>query len=639
MKATEQLNFLLEVLKTTYTSKGDRQIVYPLLQEKLVHLDKGLASLLLLWAREKLTTAKPATAKTLAETVFNFSELMRQFPQGSKERNLEIAIAGYQAALRVFTEELYPQEFAKTEAALIVAKDERQQIMEFEAISADVVQLRQQLAATEVTLKRMAEEVTASKLANHQWDLTPLIEIIREIQPRENAFHSGLILPEEEFNTAILYDIENLTKGYNFTPNFISQLSLQRIVEQIRTQHQFGKIAVQRAYANWSVPQLKQIKNEILSLGIEPIQVFGFGLNHQKNAADIQLTIDAIEFIHNKPSIQLFIIVSGDGAFASVANKLHEYGKTVIGCAYEKSTNSFLEAVCDAFVPIADPETIVVQVIEPQDLEELLVEARETLQWLNQHPEYSRQLSAEGMYLSEVWNAFHQRISNFNYKQFGFDKWKPCLNFICAGTEFSVIDKTPTEPRLVVKDLKNVVVSDRDSVASAIVESEVKAQEMPTSVSGNIHSLSKYRKILSSGYPIFRLPPPSEFSQVLACLSQNPLTGEKLGEGIAKLTSLIAPPVAVSPDAASPGAASPGTEEEKPSEKSVKKSLLVLLSADCFVTEPEGGNLPDLSLTLKSELNSPEAILQAVEKTVRQKLLKHMPKIDENILRELIPLS
>jgi len=621
MKATEQFTFLLEVLKTTYTSKGDRQVVYPLLQEKLVHLDEGLASLLLLWASERLTTAKPATAKTLAETVLNFSELMAQFPQGSKERNLSIAIAGYQAALRVFTEELYPQELAKAEAALIAAKDERQQILEFEAISADVVQLRQQLAATEATLKRMAEEVTASKVANHQWDLTPLIETIREIQPRENVTHSGIILPEEEFNTAILYDIENLTKGYNFTQNFISKLSLQRIVEQIRSQHQFGKLAIQRAYANWSVPQLKQIKNEILSLGIEPIQVFGFGLNSQKNAADIQLTIDAIEFIHNKPSIQLFIIVSGDGAFASVANKLHEYGKTVIGCAYEKSTNSFLEAVCDAFVPIRDPEATVVKVIQPQNRDEILVEARATLQWLNQHPEYSRQLSAEGMYLSEVWKAFYQKIPNFNYKLFGFEKWKHCLNFICAGTEFSVIDKTPTEPRLVVKDVKDAVVSevsDRDSVASAIVAVEVEANKMPTSVSSNIHSLSKYRKILSAGYPIFRLPPPSDLSQVLACLVQNPLTGEKLEEGIAKLTRLMAPSV---------------------SQQSVKKSLLVLLSAECFVTEQEGGNLPDLSLTLKPELNSPGAVLQAVADPMRTKLLKHMTHIDENIWRELMPLS
>ena len=624
MKATEQFTFLLEVLKTTYTSKGDRQVVYSLLQEKLVHLDEGLAAQLLLWAREKLTTAKPATAKTLAETVFNFSELMAQFPQGSKERNLEIAIAGYQAALRVFTEAIYPQEFAKTEAALIAAKEERQQIMEFEAISADVVQLREQLAATEMTLKTMAEEVTASKLVNPQWDLGPLIETIREIQPRENVTQSGIILPEEEFNTAILYDIENLTKGYNFTQTFISKLSLQRIVEEIRSQHQFGKLAIQRAYANWSVPQLKQIKNEILSLGIEPIQVFGFGLNTQKNAADIQLTIDAIEFLHNKPSIQLFIIVSGDGAFASVANKLHEYGKTVIGCAYEKSTNSFLEAVCDAFVPISDPENTAFKAIHPHKDDRILVEARATLQWLNQHSDYSQQLQTEGMYLSEVWKNFVQRIPNFNYKMFGFEKWKPCLNFICAGTEFSVIDKTPTEPRLVVKNVKDIKdvavseVSDRENVASEIVETEVEAREIPTSGPGNIHSLSKYRKILSAGYPIFRLPPPSDLSQILACLVQNPLTGEKLGEGITKLTGLIAPPV---------------------SQQSVKKSLLVLLSADCFVTEPEGGNLPDLSLTLKPELNSSEAILQAVADPMRRKLLKHMTHIDENIWRELMPLS
>lgn len=606
MKATEQLTFLLEVLKNTYTSKGDRQVVYPLLQEKLAQSEEGLAEILQVWATEKFARVKPATAKTLAETVFKFSELMQLFPQGSKERNLSIAIAGYQAALLVFTEAVYPQEFAKTEAALIAAKNERQQILEFEGLSSAVVQLRQQLAATEATLKTMAEEVTASKIANPHLDLTPLIETIRDIQPRGNG--TGVLLPEEEFNTAILYDIENLTKGYNFTTNFISKLSLERIVETIRDRHQFGKLAIQRAYANWSVPQLKQIKNEILSLGIEPIQVFGFGVHSQKNAADIQLTIDAIEFVHNKPSIQLFIIVSGDGAFASVANKLHEYGKTVIGCAYEKSTNSFLEAVCDAFVAIPDPETKVVKVIKPNKDDRIIVEARRTLQWLNRHPEYSRQLQTEGMYLSEVWKVFHQKMPKFNSKELGFEKWKHCLAFICEGTEFSVIDKTPTDPRMIVKNVE----------LSEVREEAEEANYEPISAASNIHSLSKYRRILSAGYPIFRLAPPSDFSQVLAGLAENPLTGEKLGEGIAKLTQLIVPPV---------------------SEQSVKKSLLVLLSADCFVTEPEEGSLPEISLTLKSEFNSPEAILQVVEASMRQKLLKHMLKIDENILRELLPLS
>ncbi|MGK7903025.1 MAG: HpsJ family protein [Hormoscilla sp.] len=125
----EQLQFLREVLKTTYTSKADTQVMYPLLQEKLSQLDESLAQLLSTWARQQFATVKPATAKALAETLLNFSELVERFPQGSKVNNLAIAIAGYQAALQFFTDHNYSKEFTKTQAALATAKQLRQQIM------------------------------------------------------------------------------------------------------------------------------------------------------------------------------------------------------------------------------------------------------------------------------------------------------------------------------------------------------------------------------------------------------------------------------------------------------------------------------------------------------------------------------
>ncbi|MGC8949986.1 NYN domain-containing protein [Chloroflexus sp.] len=52
----------------------------------------------------------------------------------------------------------------------------------------------------------------------------------------------------------------------------------------------------------------------------------------------------------------MFVIVSGDGGFAALAKKLHEYGKTVIGCAYRSAVNKTFQAVCDEFVWITDPE-------------------------------------------------------------------------------------------------------------------------------------------------------------------------------------------------------------------------------------------------------------------------------------------
>ena len=130
------------------------------------------------------------------------------------------------------------------------------------------------------------------------------------------------------FNTAVLYDLENLLGGYSFIARLVADLSLKEIRKRIRETGLTGRFAVQRAYANWSDPRLGILRNEINELGIDPVQVFGFSRDAKRNAADIQLAIDAIDLSHLRPTITHFVIVSGDGGFASLAKKLHEYGRT-----------------------------------------------------------------------------------------------------------------------------------------------------------------------------------------------------------------------------------------------------------------------------------------------------------------------
>ncbi|MHC5722074.1 MAG: NYN domain-containing protein, partial [Nostoc sp.] len=93
----------------------------------------------------------------------------------------------------------------------------------------------------------------------------------------------------------------------------------------------------------WSDYRLRPLKNEIQELGIEAIQIFDY--SHRRNAADMQLAIDIMELAQSRPTLKVFVIVSGDGAFAALAKKLHEYGKTVIGCAYEVQINRIFKSV------------------------------------------------------------------------------------------------------------------------------------------------------------------------------------------------------------------------------------------------------------------------------------------------------
>lgn len=132
------------------------------------------------------------------------------------------------------------------------------------------------------------------------------------------------------FNTAIFYDIENLLKGYDFSNQVIANLSLKKILETIRQTEKVGQIAVQRAYANWSDPRLAIMRGEINELGIDPIQVFGFSREPKKNAADIQLAIEAVDLAHVRPALEVFAIVSGDGGFASLAKNFMNMGRQLL---------------------------------------------------------------------------------------------------------------------------------------------------------------------------------------------------------------------------------------------------------------------------------------------------------------------
>ncbi|MGL4992640.1 MAG: NYN domain-containing protein [Bacteroidales bacterium] len=161
------------------------------------------------------------------------------------------------------------------------------------------------------------------------------------------------------FNTAIFYDIENLTKGYRFGKEIEQNLSLKKIHKAIMRSKLIDRISFQRAYANWAEPRMHFMRNEILELAIDATQVFGItSTGGIKNVADIQLTVDVIDILHTHPHIETFVIVSGDGGYASLVKKLHEYGKSVIGCGYAKSTNRIFEAVCDDFIEIQDPEEL-----------------------------------------------------------------------------------------------------------------------------------------------------------------------------------------------------------------------------------------------------------------------------------------
>lgn len=118
--AGEIFRFLEEVLRTISANRRNPQVVYPLLQSNLDKLNDNLAKMMHDYTVDLLSRMKPDQAQGGALDLIIFSELLSRFPFGSRASNLEIAIAGNQAAMTVYTREEFPQQWA---AAQVVVGD------------------------------------------------------------------------------------------------------------------------------------------------------------------------------------------------------------------------------------------------------------------------------------------------------------------------------------------------------------------------------------------------------------------------------------------------------------------------------------------------------------------------------------
>jgi hypothetical protein len=159
-------------------------------------------------------------------------------------------------------------------------------------------------------------------------------------------------------NTAIFYDIENLTAIFSGKANTV--LHLDEIYRRVLEMEGVQGVSIQKAYADWALPINRNLRNSVLQVGIEPVQIFNTNQHDKmKNAADVSLIIDAVELLSKRPEIENYVIASGDGIFAFLAKKLHEHGKRVIGCSFTAITNNIFRNSCDYFIGLEKTDTAI----------------------------------------------------------------------------------------------------------------------------------------------------------------------------------------------------------------------------------------------------------------------------------------
>lgn len=130
-------------------------------------------------------------------------------------------------------------------------------------------------------------------------------------------------------NTAVFIDLENLFGGYAKDVASVPLAGLAAELKGLLGHSGRTRITAFRAYANWARPAMIAYQNDLMANGIEAIQVFSHSRNI-KNAADIQLVVDALAEAQDRPATDTFVIVTGDGGYVPLVRRLRQLDKHVI---------------------------------------------------------------------------------------------------------------------------------------------------------------------------------------------------------------------------------------------------------------------------------------------------------------------
>jgi uncharacterized protein (TIGR00288 family) len=109
-----------------------------------------------------------------------------------------------------------------------------------------------------------------------------------------------------------------------------------------------GRLVVRKAYADWNL--FREDRRGMVDGNVELIEIPQRSDSVRKNAADIQMAVDAMELAFTRDFVSTFVIVSGDSDFTPLVGKLRELNKRVIGVGLKGSTSAMLPPACDEFL-------------------------------------------------------------------------------------------------------------------------------------------------------------------------------------------------------------------------------------------------------------------------------------------------
>jgi uncharacterized protein (TIGR00288 family) len=147
---------------------------------------------------------------------------------------------------------------------------------------------------------------------------------------------------QDKLNIAVFVDYDNIEIGLKSTlrREFDVSYALDALKER-------GDIVAKFAYANWG--RQEGATRQMAENAVQMVQRIP-SPRGDKNGADINLALDALEMAFTHSHVNAFAIVSGDSDFIPLVNKLKEYGKTVFVVGGKAFTSTILQQNCHEFI-------------------------------------------------------------------------------------------------------------------------------------------------------------------------------------------------------------------------------------------------------------------------------------------------
>ena len=146
----------------------------------------------------------------------------------------------------------------------------------------------------------------------------------------------------DRVNIAVFIDFDNIEIGVKSTlgQHFDIGLILEALKER-------GEVVTKIAYADWT--RAGEYSRALTQHAIRLVQR-NLTPGGDKNGADINLALDALEMAFTHPHINAYVIVGGDSDFLSLVEKLKQYDKKVFVVGGRAFTSIILQRNCHEFI-------------------------------------------------------------------------------------------------------------------------------------------------------------------------------------------------------------------------------------------------------------------------------------------------